>query len=318
MYLFIALILLTFIMAFIGGYKTGFIKFIIAIILTAVAAGSSCFLYLHFYSTLNYWFNFSLIINAAVVLVLFFLLQLGILTAAARLLPLYYNKTNKKIVSKVLGGVTAIILNGAAIAIIICLTDVVKIPATLNRQLENTGVPALVHSTAYTVFEKIFPGNKNNNGIILGADNTQASLNESSTSFPYLTNNFSVEPGLENDMLAMINSERIKAGLSALVADGLLTQTARKHSADMFTRGYFSHNTPEGLTPFNRLHAAKINYLYAGENLAFASTLLKAHEGLMHSPDHRANILNRKYHKVGIGILENQEYGLLITQEFKD
>jgi hypothetical protein len=28
-----------------------------------------------------------------------------------------------------------------------------------------------------------------------------------------------------------------------------MTEVARRHSADMFTRGYFSHNTPENKTP---------------------------------------------------------------------
>jgi uncharacterized protein YkwD len=56
----------------------------------------------------------------------------------------------------------------------------------------------------------------------------------------------------------------------------------------------------------------------AGENLALAQTLHIAHNGLMHSPGHRANILNPVYKRVGIGIVEGGMHGLMISQEFKN
>ncbi|HLG39698.1 MAG TPA: CvpA family protein, partial [Chitinophagaceae bacterium] len=60
-------------------------------------------------------------------------------------------------------------------------------------------------------------------------------------------------PGLESEMLEMVNKERTKRGLEPLKADPELTTVARAHSQDMFARGYFAHNNPEGKNPFDRM-----------------------------------------------------------------
>ncbi|MFL5771723.1 MAG: CvpA family protein [Flavisolibacter sp.] len=123
---------------------------------------------------------------------------------------------------------------------------------------------------------------------------------------------------LEARMLDLVNTERQKAGLQPLKADPELVPVARAHSQDMFSRGYFSHYTPEGKDPFDRMKASGIKYYSAGENLALGQTLRICHEGLMHSPGHRANILNPSYGRVGIGILDGGSYGLMISQEFRN
>jgi uncharacterized protein YkwD len=58
--------------------------------------------------------------------------------------------------------------------------------------------------------------------------------------------------------------------------------------------------------------------LNAGENLALAPTLTIAHEGLMNSPGHRANILQKKFGRVGIGVMEGGFHRLMITQNFRN
>lgn len=127
-----------------------------------------------------------------------------------------------------------------------------------------------------------------------------------------------IRSDLEADMLALINKERLSHNLNPLRADPELRGVARKHSADMFKRGYFSHFTPEQKDPFDRIKAAKVQFLAAGENLALAQTLALAHKGLMDSPGHRANILHRSFGRVGIGILDGGIYGLMITQNFRN
>lgn len=123
---------------------------------------------------------------------------------------------------------------------------------------------------------------------------------------------------LELKMLALINEERAKEGLSPLEWDAEMLPVARAHSADMFARGYFSHVTPEGKTPSDRIRAGKVRFLTAGENLALGPTLTICHNGLMNSPGHRANILQRAYGRVGIGILDGGRHGLMITQNFRN
>jgi uncharacterized protein YkwD len=125
-------------------------------------------------------------------------------------------------------------------------------------------------------------------------------------------------PKLEAEMLVLINKERKLMGLQPLVADPEMRVVARKHSADMFARGYFSHHSPEGRDPFDRMSAEKVSFLTAGENLALAQSLQIAHDGLMKSPGHRANILNSTFGRVGIGIQDGGFYGLMITQNFRN
>jgi uncharacterized protein YkwD len=125
-------------------------------------------------------------------------------------------------------------------------------------------------------------------------------------------------PELEAEMLELVNRERSAVGLAPLEADPELTEVARRHSADMFARGYFSHNTPDGKDPFDRIREADVSFRTAGENLALAPTLGIAHTGLMNSPGHRANILRPAFGRVGIGIMSGGKRGLMVTQNFRN
>jgi uncharacterized protein YkwD len=135
---------------------------------------------------------------------------------------------------------------------------------------------------------------------------------------PYKVETTRPRPELEAEMLVLVNNERAKAGLRPLAADPELTEVARRHSVDMFTRGYFAHVTPEGSDPFERMRRANVSFLAAGENLALAPTLQIAHTGLMNSPGHRANILQAAFGRVGIGIMDGGIHGLMITQDFRN
>ena len=125
-------------------------------------------------------------------------------------------------------------------------------------------------------------------------------------------------PDEEQSMLDLVNQERTSRGLVPLTIDEPLRDVARAHADDMFARGYFAHNTPEGVDPFERMRAAGIVFGLAGENLALAPTLDMAHNGLMNSPGHRANILRPEFRKVGIGVLDGGIYGKMWVQEFTD
>ncbi|MES2808738.1 MAG: CvpA family protein [Bacteroidota bacterium] len=135
---------------------------------------------------------------------------------------------------------------------------------------------------------------------------------------PYTIKHPKERPDIAAEMLILVNDERAKRGLKALKADPEITVVALKHSADMFRRSYFSHYTPEGLDPFDRMRNGGINFITAGENLALSQTLKLAHKGLMNSPGHRANILNPTFGKLGIGVLDGGIYGLMITQNFRN
>lgn len=129
------------------------------------------------------------------------------------------------------------------------------------------------------------------------------------------------DPDAEAQMLELVNSERLKVGLRPLAADPALRDVARAHSREMFVLGYFSHHSPNTGSPFDRLRAAGIRYLAAGENLAYAPSVSVAHEGLMDSPGHRANILRPEFGRLGIGAIRGRQAlrpGTMFTQAFRN
>lgn len=125
-------------------------------------------------------------------------------------------------------------------------------------------------------------------------------------------------PDMEAALLVLVNQERASRGLVPVMLDPAMTAVARQHSSDMFARGYFSHNTPEGLTPFDRLRAGGVRFVIAGENLVLSETVDKAHTALMNSPSHRATMLLPQYSRIGIGIQDGGERGIMVTELFRN
>lgn len=122
--------------------------------------------------------------------------------------------------------------------------------------------------------------------------------------------------GMEEEMLALINSERAKNSLSPLVMDSQVRQVARMKSQDMVDNDYFSHYSPTYGSPFDMMDEFGIKYVAAGENIAGNSTVEKAHTALMNSAGHRKNILNSQFTHIGIGIKKSDKYGYVFTQMF--
>ncbi|HKA68974.1 MAG TPA: CAP domain-containing protein [Actinomycetes bacterium] len=121
---------------------------------------------------------------------------------------------------------------------------------------------------------------------------------------------------LEASVVKLTNSARAKAGCSALRADGRLRTAARSHSTDMAKRDYFSHETPEGITPWKR--AQEAGYANpSAENIAHGYPTAKAVvDAWLGSSGHRANILNCESKAVGVGVYLRGEGGPYWTQLF--
>ncbi|SDO34555.1 Uncharacterized conserved protein YkwD, contains CAP (CSP/antigen 5/PR1) domain [Geodermatophilus sp. DSM 45219] len=112
------------------------------------------------------------------------------------------------------------------------------------------------------------------------------------------------DPSAEGQVLALVNAARAEAGCGTLTADSGLAAVARAHSADMRDRDYFSHTSPEGLSPFDRAERAGVDYSRA-ENIAFGQADAAAvMEAWLDSPGHRANILDCELTKLGVGVAE--------------
>jgi hypothetical protein len=105
------------------------------------------------------------------------------------------------------------------------------------------------------------------------------------------------------------NTQRINNGVAALALNGLLDNAAQAKANDMAARDYWSHNTPDGQTPWTFMDAAGYKYQLAGENLAYGfATAADTLTGWMNSPGHRANILNGGYTEVGFGYINIANY----------
>lgn len=128
----------------------------------------------------------------------------------------------------------------------------------------------------------------------------------------------SLDEAAEKRMLELVNAERVQRGLSPLVMEARLTQVARQHSEEMLKMHYFAHDSPVLGTPFERMVRAGIRFRVAGENLALAPNVERAHTGLMNSPEHRENILRPEFRKVGIGAVNGGLSGVMFTQDFTD
>jgi uncharacterized YkwD family protein len=120
----------------------------------------------------------------------------------------------------------------------------------------------------------------------------------------------------EQQLFQLVNQERLQAGLNELKIHTGLVELARLKSKDMIALNYFAHQSPTYGSPFEMMQKAGIAYSYAGENLAGAPTVARAHTALMNSPGHRANILNPNFTHVGIGIVDGGPYGKMFTQMF--
>lgn len=127
-----------------------------------------------------------------------------------------------------------------------------------------------------------------------------------------------VDEAAEKELFMLVNTERTVRGLPPLTLDANLVTVAREHAMDMFERGYFSHYTIEGTSPFDRMRTNDVVFQIAGENLAYAPIVQIAHQGLMESERHRDNILSSVFTRVGIGVIDGGVYGKMFVQEFAD
>ncbi len=120
----------------------------------------------------------------------------------------------------------------------------------------------------------------------------------------------------ERRLLEMANRERAKAGLPPLHKDEGLTQAAREHGAAMAAQKKLSHQLSGEPSLVHRLAAnTKARLDQAGENVAFAGSVDQAQDSLMHSPPHRANLLNANYNVAGFSVVRSGSL-LYVTQDF--
>jgi uncharacterized protein YkwD len=140
-------------------------------------------------------------------------------------------------------------------------------------------------------------------------------------------------------VLRGINRERTLRRLPALAVDSALGVISRAHSADMAARGYFSHDSPEGLRAAARARRADYRYRALGENLFQGSRYGSVAriplrnggyrydydyhsptelaelvvQGWMDSPGHRENMLSPEFSNAGLGLATDDRDRVFVT-----
>ncbi|HTM87444.1 MAG TPA: CAP domain-containing protein [Terriglobales bacterium] len=120
----------------------------------------------------------------------------------------------------------------------------------------------------------------------------------------------------ERRLLDLANRDRMKAGLAPLQKDEGLTRAAREHATAMAAQQKLSHQLAGEPSLVHRLAANSKTHLdQTGENVAFAGSVDQAQDNLMHSPPHRANLLNAGYNVAGFSVVRRGSL-LYVTQDF--
>jgi uncharacterized protein YkwD len=112
---------------------------------------------------------------------------------------------------------------------------------------------------------------------------------------------------LKIDFAVLINNERTAAGLAPLTLADDRTMVAQARALDMANGNYFAHVNGSGIGPIELFSQFQIQYGILGENIARCDypsnqALAVVHAALMASESHRANVLNPRFHQVGIGV----------------
>jgi uncharacterized protein YkwD len=110
--------------------------------------------------------------------------------------------------------------------------------------------------------------------------------------------------------LCLLNAKRRANGLRPLRQATKLVRAAQRHSRDMVAHSYFAHDSRSGAGFSARI--ARTGWMHGrdrwvvGENLAWGArrqaTPRRIVASWMASPEHRANILKRRFHVIGIGV----------------
>jgi len=111
--------------------------------------------------------------------------------------------------------------------------------------------------------------------------------------------------GYAEQIAALVNAERAKAGLPELTLQAEITDAANVRAAEI--RRQFSHTRPDGRSFSTALSDNGISFRGSGENIAYGQQSPESvMEGWMNSSGHRANILNANYKNIGIGHYQDE------------
>jgi uncharacterized protein YkwD len=115
-----------------------------------------------------------------------------------------------------------------------------------------------------------------------------------------------VDDGNEKQILSISNFLRTNYGLNTFERDVTLDNVAYKHSEDMLINSFFDHKSPTNGNLENRLISNNVQFALAGENIASKYVDgIDVTFGWLNSENHRVNLLNPEFNKIGIGVIKD-------------
>ncbi|MGH2794165.1 MAG: CAP domain-containing protein [Actinomycetota bacterium] len=100
----------------------------------------------------------------------------------------------------------------------------------------------------------------------------------------------------ESCFVNSLNAERSAVGRPKLTVKSDLVANARNHSEDMAADGTIYHND-------NLSKQISGDWWALGENVGMGPTCGSIHDAFMASPGHKANILDKDYNQIGVGVV---------------
>ncbi|HVH86451.1 MAG TPA: CAP domain-containing protein [Terriglobales bacterium] len=120
---------------------------------------------------------------------------------------------------------------------------------------------------------------------------------------------------MERQIFEWTNQERAKVNAPPLNWDNHLVIAARLHSDEMAKQKELSHQLKGEPVFTERLSEQGARFSAAAENIGFGDDAETLQSGWMHSPLHRANLLNPVYTEMGVGIVRSGNR-LWATEDF--
>jgi hypothetical protein len=117
-----------------------------------------------------------------------------------------------------------------------------------------------------------------------------------------------------HQLAALANQSRAQSGLPPVKWDSALAEAALKHTNRMVSEGgAIQHHYPGELELSERAGLAGAHFDLIEENIAVGPTPPEIHDAWMHSPGHRANMLNPQVTRIGIAVVA--AHGVLYATE---
>ncbi len=251
------------------------------------------------------------------------LVAVGVGTAlAARVIVPRFRWPGLNLIDHAGGAALGLAWGAFGLVVLLSLAVILPLPAAVSRQLDSSSITGVL-TNPIGVPQRTFRGLAGDRVVeallnlhrLVGERRVVVEGEESIALTPADSGDLRHDEGAAAEVFDLVNRARLDEGADPLAWSPALAMVAQGHAAEMYVEGYFSHRSPLTGTVGDRLEAAGITYLVAGENLALAATPTEVHAGLMGSSGHRENILRSEFRRVGVAVVAGP-LGLMTVQVF--